>query len=119
VQKEGTDYQHSNGLHGCEVPSEDNNAYGSPLPVSLRVIPPVMLCTLTLYTIIVFSAIRRQIILLFLDGTVIVLAGGMSYCLFDLGLGEQPFCYLEISKLLVFQLHHNTYISTNSVYCIT
>jgi hypothetical protein len=53
VQKEGADYQHSNGPHGCEVPSEDDNALGSLLPLPLRVIPPVMLCTLTFYTIIV------------------------------------------------------------------
>jgi len=53
MQKEGADYQHSNGPHGYEVPSEDNNAIGSPLPLPLRVIPSVMPCTLTFYAIIV------------------------------------------------------------------
>lgn len=52
VQNEGAYCQQSNGPHGCEVPSEDN-AYGSPLPLPLRVIPPVMLCTLSFYTWIV------------------------------------------------------------------
>jgi hypothetical protein len=53
MQKEGAEYQHSNGPRSYEVPSEDNNTIGSPLPLLLRVIPPVMLCTLTFYTIIV------------------------------------------------------------------
>ena len=37
VQNEGADYQHSDGSHGSEVPSEDNNALSSALPVTLWV----------------------------------------------------------------------------------
>jgi hypothetical protein len=113
MQNKGADYQHSNGLHGCGVPSEDNNALGSPLPLPLQVIPPMMLCTLTFYTwIVLLSPILRQIILLFLDGTITVLVGGMSYCLFDLGLRVRSSWYLDINRHLPFQLHHNNYVST-------
>ena len=54
VQNEGGDYKHSDGRHGGEVLSEDNNATATPLPVHRRVIPLVVLCTLTFYTIIYF-----------------------------------------------------------------
>lgn len=53
VQIKGIYCHHSNGPHGCEVRSDDDNAPGSPLPLPLRVIPSVMLWTLTFYTRIV------------------------------------------------------------------
>jgi hypothetical protein len=39
VQNESADYQHSDGRHSCEVHSECNNAHGSPLPLTLPLIP--------------------------------------------------------------------------------
>jgi len=35
----GVQHDGAEGHHGCEVPSEDSKALGSPLPVPLRVIP--------------------------------------------------------------------------------
>jgi hypothetical protein len=115
LQIEGAYYHYSNRPYGWEVPSEDN-ALGSPLPLPLRVIPSVMLCTQTFYTCLLFcfSAILCQIILLFVFETITVLLVGMSYCLFDLRLGVRSAWYLDISKHLAFQLHHNNYISTVS-----
>jgi len=87
VQNEGADYQHSDGPHGCEVPSDYNNALGSFLPKPLQVIPGDALHSYFLYrNCFVFLAVLRHCILLFLGEAITVLVNGMSYCLFDLGL---------------------------------
>jgi len=57
VQHEGAEGQHRDGSHGCEVPSEESNAFASPLPV-LREWFVMMLGTLTFYTVIVLFFCR-------------------------------------------------------------
>jgi hypothetical protein len=89
----------------CEVPSEDCNALGSPLPVPLRVTPHDAVyrnCFVILpYFVAPFccSPMKQQLSLFMVCHIVCLL--------FEFGLGIQTFCYLAISKNLEFQLHQN------------